>query len=121
MESDIVCSKCSLLGKKRFQPDGSAKPDIVLLCGFPTPDDVLRGAFSSKNGLLLRSAFAKAVADLRLPVQYTPTYALAYTVQCAPPYNPEKKKFEMSIENVQYCSFFIRRWLDNVHPRLRTH
>lgn len=117
MESDNVCGKCSLQGRKRFHPEGDANPDFVLLCGFPTPEDVARGAFSSKNGMLLRSAVVKAIADLCLPVQSNPTYALAYTVQCAPPYNYEKKKFEMSIENVQCCSFFIRKWLDIVHPK----
>ena len=82
--------------------------------GYPLEADVKAGAFMGKNSSLLRKLIqtmqSKRSPGDQLYVDY------AYACQCSPTYDYEKKRFQISAEEIKRCSRYLRERIDRTFP-----
>lgn len=90
------------------------RPDILFVGGYPLEADVKAGAFMGKNSSLLRKLIqtmqSKRSPGDQLYVDY------AYACQCSPTYDYEKKRFQISAEEIKRCSRYLRERIDRTFP-----
>lgn len=114
MSTPALCQECPLCGRPRMPASHLQRPDILFVGGYPLEADVKAGAFMGKNSSLLRKLIqtmqSKRSPGDQLYVDY------AYACQCSPTYDYEKKRFQISAEEIKRCSRYLRERIDRTFP-----
>ena len=114
MSVPALCQECPLCGRPRMAAAHFQKPDVLFVGGYPLETDVKNGAFMGKNSSLLRKLIqtmqSKRSPGDQLLIDY------AYACQCSPAYDYEKKKFQISAEEIKRCSRYLRERIDRTLP-----
>lgn len=114
MSTPALCQECPLCGRPRMPASHLQRPDILFVGGYPLEADVKAGAFMGKNSSLLRKLIqtmqSKRSPGDQLYVDY------AYACQCSPTYDYEKKRFQISVEEIKRCSRYLRERIDRTFP-----
>lgn len=91
--------------------DGPLNPDVVVVGGFPLPQDITRGPFHARRAEMVRSM----VSDILKPIDISikPTINYFYAVQCC----PENNDWKVDVDIIHQCSPILMQYIDRVRPK----
>ena len=106
-----ICTGCTLFDADMVVQDGPLNPDVVVVGGFPLPQDITRGPFHARRAEMVRSMVKDILKPI--PVNLVPVVNYFYAVQCC----PENNNWKVDVDIIHQCSPILLQYLDRVRPK----